>query len=152
MSDTTDAAFDAGTEHISAAQQAAIADELARAADSAALLAKVDEKLKGYNDQNKVFMKDTIVDVLEDVFGKEQSTYVVKNRVPLLCQSVVDIKQTIIEIKDMIMNNREESDEQHKSFITKDGFWPVKTIVYGSVGIVGTAFISGLVYLVFKTH
>lgn len=44
----SEAAFSAGTDAISTAQQAAVAQEIARKADSDALLAKIDERLKEY--------------------------------------------------------------------------------------------------------
>ncbi len=38
--------------------------------------------------------------------------------------------------------------DMKESFVRKDEFWPVKTIVYGFVGIALTAVISTLVYSV----
>ena len=148
----------AGYDAVQTAKEAAVAQEHSRHSDSELVIAKVDERLKEYNAQNKVYLKDTIVDVLENVFGKEQSTYVVKNRVPLLCQAVIDIRQTIIEVKDMISDNRIESDEQHKSFLTKESFAlqfdplasTFKWIVMGVSSAVGLALLAAFFSLVLK--
>lgn len=140
MTDPTKAAneaFEASTEAIIAGQEHAAAQEEARAKDSAALMAKVEAKLKETNEQNKQDMKTVIIDVLENVFGKEQSTYVVKNRVPLLCQDVRGMKGDISEIKTMMKEDRENSEKQHEKFVTKSGeYLVIKAIVFIGSGTV----------------
>lgn len=66
----------------------------------------------------------------------EGGRYVDISRVPLLCQAVIGI------------------DKKLDQMVTQDQFWPVKTLVYGFVGIVLTAVVValvGLVILIAKT-
>ncbi len=143
----SDTAFAAGTDVILSAQEHAAAQEVARAADSAALLAKVDEHLQKTNQDNKEDMKRVMLDVLGNVFGKEESTYIVKNRVPLLCQSVVSIKSDITEIKEMIQDVMDKF-VSHKEY---DPFRSVVVwIIMGVSSIVGVAILGGLLSLILK--
>jgi hypothetical protein len=59
--------------------------------------------------------------------------YVDITRVPLLCQAVIGIDKKLDEM------------------VTQDQFWPVKTLVYGLVGIMLTAVVVAVVALVVTT-
>ncbi len=153
MTDPTTAAedaFDAGTQAIVMAQEHAAALEIARKADSDSLIAKVDEHLKEFNQQNKKDLHNIVLNVLGDVFGPDESTYVVKNRVPLLCQSVAMMKDTMIEIKEMIIDNKKDSDIQHLTFVTKNGeYWIIRTIVFTGAGIVLVGALAAILKFVY---
>ncbi len=136
---------DAKTEAMLEEHDRKVAAGLVRAEDIEEILSKVDDHLRDYNEANKHYLKSTIVDVMENVFGKEESTYIVKNRVPLLCQSVIQMKGDISDIKLMMT-------DQYRKLVTKEEYAPVKIIVYGIVGTVLSSFMAGLVYLVFKSH
>lgn len=77
------------------------------------------------------------------------------DRIPLICLSITGIHGTLERIEAMIKEERQQSEEVHKTFITKDSFeqqfWPVRTIVYGMVGIILVAAIGALVALVVHT-
>ena len=120
----------AGAEAITAAATAAAAVEASRSSDTAALLAKVDEKLREHHDDNKKEMRNTLLDVLGDVFGPDESTYVVKNRVPLLCQSVKGMEASILKIQEMLEN----LDKKFASKLTE-------RIVYAASALILTGFI-----------
>lgn len=140
----TDAAFAAGEEAVSTATIAAVAMEVARATDTASLLAKVDEKLAEHHQENKKEMKSVILDVLNTVFGPEESTYVVKNRVPLLCQSVSTMKESILKIERMVEELPKEIDNKYASKLTEK-------IVYSLIGLIVLGFMGTIASLVFKT-
>ncbi len=92
MSDTTDAAFDAGTDRIAAAQQAAVADEMARTADSNALLAKIVDRLEDHNTQNMTVIKKEMVKIVTDALGEAPSRYIDVGRIPLICKAIFSIQ------------------------------------------------------------
>lgn len=135
-------AFRAGTDAISAATEAAAAAEVARASDTAALLAKVDEKLFEHHESNKKEMKNMMLDVLDQVFGPEESTYVVKNRVPLLCQSVVSMRGSIEKIERLMEALPKEIDSKYAGKLTEK-------IVYAMVAIIVLGFMGTLASLAF---
>ncbi len=64
--------------------------------------------------------------------------YIDISRIPLICQSIVTISKNIESIHDKLDNK----------FVTKDVFYPVKTIVFGAVGIMLAAVFSAIVYQV----
>ena len=140
----------AGFVAVNAAKEAAIAQEQSRQADTASLLAKVDEKLKEHHKENKAEMRSMLNDVLGKVFGKEANTYVVPNRVPLLCQdvsymkeSITEVKKAVAEINKLMKELPEEIDGKYASKLTQN-------IVYTAAGLIGLAFFGGLISLVIK--
>ncbi len=110
---------------------------------TSSMLSKVDEKLREHHEENKTEMKNAVLEVLGNVFGTEESTYIVKNRVPLLCQSVVSMKESITEIKEMLQ-------DLPNQFVNQDQFGPVKLIVFGLAGLCMTAVIVALLAMVIK--
>jgi hypothetical protein len=54
---------------------------------------------------------------------------------------------TLKDIYDAINSLREEISE---NYVTKQEFWPVKSIVYGGAGIVLTAVLSAILVLIMK--
>lgn len=63
----------------------------------------------------------------------EGGRYVDISRVPLLCQAVIGI------------------DKKLDDMVTQDQFWPVKTLVYGLVGIMLTAVVVAILALILRT-
>jgi hypothetical protein len=59
-------------------------------------------------------------------------------RVPLICQSIVNMATDIKEI----------SDKLDRNYVTKEAFWPVKTIVYSLVGVMLLALIGAILYTI----
>lgn len=152
MTDPTTEAFDAGTAAIQTAAEAAAAQELARAADTAALLAHVDDRLKEYNKQNMSTIATSMVDVVNDALGKFPTRYFDASRIPLICQSILAIHEDVKQLSDMMKTDREAAGTEHEKFVTKESFYPVRNIIYGMVGLVLTAFMTGLIILVFRTQ
>lgn len=66
-----------------------------------------------------------------------QKRFLDVTRVPLICQSIIGIDETLKEIK--------------ANMVTKEAFWPVKTLVYGFVGLCLSAMIFALLALIIKS-
>lgn len=129
-----DIAFDAGSEAIHKATEAATANQIARETDTAALLAQVDLHMKYQSEKNKLDMHDSLVKIVSDALGDNPTRYIDTSRIPLICKSIFNIEANLIEMK--------------KNMVNQDQFWPVKTITYAGAGIVLTAVVGALVALV----
>ena len=88
----------------------------------------------------------TLAAALREVFGENRDArrFVDITRIPLICQSIVGIHSELKDLKQMV----KETDGKH---ISREEFWPVKTIVYSGVGITLTAVIGALIALVIRT-
>lgn len=75
-------------------------------------------------------------------------------RIPLICLSMANMSKALDDIKNMMIANRKESDEQHETFLTKESFnlqfEPIKTVVYGGVGVALLALTGAVISLVIK--
>ena len=76
-------------------------------------------------------------DVLRD--DSTESPLLIK-RVPFIC---LDIKNIHTEIQKI----NEKLDEK---FVNQDQFWPVKSLVYGLVGILGVGVIGAILAMILK--
>lgn len=87
---------------------------------------------------------------VEDAFssGVKDKRFIDVSRVPLICQSINQIGKDIGEIKDLIMDNKEAADIRMDGLVTADQFWPVRTVVYGLIGLILTAVAGALIALV----
>jgi hypothetical protein len=151
MTDPTTAAttaFDAGTDAIKAAAEAAAAQEMARAADTAALLSKVDEHLKAFTKENAENMTESIKVIVSDALGRVTSRYVDTDRIPLICQSVFAIQDDVKESKEDLKELKEDLKVAHEKFVTKDGqYFIVRMLVFSGAGIV----LAGFAKLIFDS-
>ncbi len=79
-----------------------------------------------------------LAEALREVFGEytEQQRFIDTKRIPLICKQIDSIHDALQEIKDNMVN--------------QDQFWPVRTIVYGLVGIMLTGMVGAIVLLVVK--
>lgn len=125
----TPEANEAALEAIHAAKNAAQAIETARALQVAAMNENTTKSL---------------VDALRAVFGENEDSkrFIDISKIPLICKSIVDIHDTLTEIKDMFA----KADER---YVNQDQFFTVKAIAFGFAGAVLTGFMGMLVYLVF---
>lgn len=57
-------------------------------------------------------------------------------RIPLICKDIAEIKVML--------------EEQKHNLVTQDQFWPVKTLVFGIVGLMLVAIVGALLALVIK--
>lgn len=74
----------------------------------------------------------------------------VVGRIPLLCQSVLNIHEVLQELKD---GQTTMNDKLDNNFVAKDGqYWVVKALVFGFATLILIGFVSALIYLVFKVH
>lgn len=136
-------AFDAGTDAIKAAADAAAAQELARATDTAALLAQVDEHLKMFTKANAENMTESIKVIVSDALGRVTSRYVDTDRIPLICQSVFAIQDDVRESKEDLKELKATIKESHEKFVTKDGqYFIVRALVFSGAGIVLVGFLK----------
>lgn len=83
---------------------------------------------------------DAIKRAVQEAFSAEggDRRFVDITRIPLICQSIVSISTDIKDIN-------EKLDEK---FVTKEAFWPVKTIVFGFVGLMLIALIGAMLYTI----
>lgn len=70
----------------------------------------------------KTAIKEAVFEALSADSGKK---YIDVSRIPLICQSIVGIHQSLEDL------NTKVDDK----FVTNDQFWPVKTVVYGIVAL-----------------
>lgn len=77
-------------------------------------------------------MANAVATAVKDVFALKdnegQKRFVDISRVPLICQAILGIHQSLDEIKANMVN--------------RDQFWPVKTLVYGLVTVLLTGLIG----------
>lgn len=81
-----------------------------------------------------VQMKQAFTEAVTEMLSENPTRYVDVTRVPLICQAIVGLN------------------EKMDQMVTQDQFWPVKTLVYGTVALILSAFIVALVYLVIHTQ
>ncbi len=76
-------------------------------------------------------------------FGSEvtKGRYVDVSRIPLMCQSITTMHDDLAEMKTIMQDK----------LVTQDQFWPVKTFVYGIVGVLLTAVVGAVINLVIKS-
>lgn len=65
--------------------------------------------------------------------GVDDKRYIDVSRIPLICQSIIGI------------------DEKLDELVTRQEFWPVKTLVYGITGLMLAGVIGALLMLVIKS-
>lgn len=71
---------------------------------------------------------------IEDTGG--QKRFVDVSRVPLICQAIIGIQQSLEAIE--------------RKMVTQDQFSPVKSLVYGVVGLILTAVVGALLALIIQ--
>lgn len=64
---------------------------------------------------------------------KDHQMSAIVGRIPLLCENVLNIH---LMLKGLTEGQKELSDKLDKNFVSKDQFWPVKSIVYGATGTI----------------
>lgn len=64
--------------------------------------------------------------------GVDNGRYIDVSRIPLICQSIINIDKKLDEL------------------VTKQEFWPVKTLVYGITALMLSGVVGALLVLVFK--
>lgn len=98
-------------------------------------------------------LADAVSEAIKENKGDQRFIDVTK--IPLICLSIANINQMLSEIKDMIVTNKSDSDIQHEKFLTKDAFHlefdPVKSLVFGAVGIALIAMGGALVSVILKS-
>jgi hypothetical protein len=93
------------------------------------------------DDEQKRLQVEILVKALKEVFGEEPSEstrFVDVSRIPLLCASVIQINKTMSELSQKIDDK----------YVTKESFEPVKTLVFGLVGLILTSVVLALLALV----
>lgn len=74
----------------------------------------------------------------------------------VMCKDIADIKESISEIKEnqktYMQDMKDFMEVIEKKYVSQVEFTPIKSIVYGLIGLVGTAFVVGLIALVWKTQ
>lgn len=80
--------------------------------------------------------KREIREAVQEAFsaGVDSKRFIDVTRVPLICQSIVGI------------------DKKLEQLVTKDEFWPVKTLVYGITGLLLSGTVGALLMLLYTRH
>jgi uncharacterized protein (UPF0147 family) len=101
-----------------------------RAAEAAAKLARESEERN----------VRALSNALREVFGDNEQAgrFVDVSRIPLICANINAIHKNIEKINDNLENK----------FVNKDQFWPVKTLVYSTTGIILVGVIGAILALV----
>lgn len=90
-------------------------------------------------------LADAITKAIND--NKGDKRFVDLPRVPLICLSITEIHKALDEIKgdikDMMVGF-------NKNFVSKDQFWPVRTVVFGLVGLILAGVVGALITLVLR--
>lgn len=83
-----------------------------------------------------------IEEAVERAFGVgvKDKRYIDVSRIPLICQSIVQIGKDIAELKERV----------GAEYVTQDQFAPIKSVVYGLVGIILMAVVGALTAMVLK--
>lgn len=109
-------------------------------------------------------LADAVSAAIKDNKGDQR--FIDLARLPLIClaqahqaKSIEELKVGILkaldELKNMIKKNKEDSDEQHETFLTKENFHlefdTVKLLVFGVVGLSLVAMAGALISLVVQS-
>lgn len=88
---------------------------------------------------------------LRQVFGENQDArrFIDITRIPLICQSINGIHESLQDLKSMISTQKEQLLNEHEKFVSKDEFNPVKYIAFGAAGMILTGFTGAVLSLVF---
>ena len=99
------------------------------------------EKLLASSDERTT---KSLVDALRTVFGENQDArrFVDITRIPLICQSITGIHETLKELRSMM----QDAEEKH---VSQTEFKPVKSIVFGLIGIICVGVVGALLKLIF---
>lgn len=83
-----------------------------------------------------------IAEALRQVFGEgqERQRFIDITRIPLICQSIIQIADDMRDMKQTL----------EEKFVTKDQFWPIQTLVYGLTSILLTGIVVALLAMVFR--
>ena len=108
----------------------------------------MDSKLEGYQFRDPApktieFMQDTS----KRLTNFEITMHDVQNDIKNIKESLSCNSSEHKEITNLIKDFVESAD---KKFVNYDVFSPIRKLVYGAVGVVGTIVISSLIYLIFK--
>lgn len=100
-------------------------------------------------EQKQINQQDlqALSDAINKAIGKNDAgdKFIDLSKIPLICLSMAHLSSDMKEIKRMIKENKEDSDKQHATFVTKAGeFWAIRTIVFGGAGIVLVAFLNSV--------
>lgn len=79
-------------------------------------------------------LKKDIAEAVKEGFsaGVDSGRYIDVTRIPLICQSIVGIDKKLDEL------------------VTRQEFWPVRTLVYGITGLLLSGTVGALLMLLFK--
>lgn len=80
-----------------------------------------------------------LIDALDRYFSREKK-FIDTSRIPLICQDIHNIHESQKEIKEIL----------DKKLVTNEAFWPIKTLVYGMVGLLGVGIIAAILKIIIK--
>ncbi len=91
---------------------------------------------------------DKLVDALRAVLIDDSSdSPLLIKRVPFICNEIKAINEGLKEMNKGFERIDKKLDEK---FVTKESFWPVKTLVFGMVGIILTGVVMALMVMIIK--
>ncbi len=136
---------EASIEVVETAKKAAEATEASRVADTASLLEQVDMHMAYALQKTKLEMHDSLVEIVGDALGKTPTRYFDATRIPLICQAILTIDENMKELKNMIKEDRENSEKEQKEFVRKDGDYKIiRALVFSGVAITMTTLLGAI--------
>lgn len=98
---------------------------------------------------------DDILEALKRGKVTDNELFVSLKQVPLICFHIKSIETNMNKVISMIEKNWELSEKQHDTFLTKEAFRlefdPIKSLVFGGVGLALIGIFGALISLVIKT-
>ena len=105
-----------------------------------------DQQTTERNERSVRVLADAISHAIQE--NKGDKRFIDLTKIPLICLSIAGIHESLKEIKNMIVNNKNDSDEEHERFLTKEAFHlefdTVKAVVYGGIGLVLVTIVGAL--------
>ncbi len=86
-----------------------------------------------------------LADALRQVFGEniDSGRFIDVSKIPLICRSITDMHTNLAEMKLMMK-------EERANYISKEEFWPVRTIVFSGVGLVLVAVVGAFMTIIIQ--
>lgn len=97
------------------------------------LLKKIDLHMAYQSEKNKQDMHESLVKIVGDALGENPTRYIDVSRIPLICKSIIDISESMKELKSIMVNKEVvESNTNRITAIESNLSWGVK-IILGAV-------------------
>lgn len=97
-----------------------------------------------------------ITKVVNDTLGTffaqqtDKERFVSTQRIPFICNDIREMKDQMVESVKLQREFQEKLEKRlDDGYVSREAFWPVKTLVYGFVAMILTATVGAIIALVF---